>query len=302
MKHRFHTGSRSSAFTLIELLVVIAIIAILAAILFPVFASAREKARQATCASNERQLGLAFLQYVQDYDETFPTGGGVTTGVNYFGVGWAGQLYSYVKSTGVFTCPDDPTPQASGQNIVSYAYNEYIARGDHGPQTASPYPEVSPMIGHASKLNSPTVTILLYEVAKFNAVITSPTEAGSTTLSPAADSLHVYDTAAAGFAAIAGVWGTGWIGGEGPNMWGASTGGIYMYGRHTQGANYLLCDGHVKWLLGNFVSAGAVTPLKSTCPEEMTPNTPVAGCSALGYSSQAGTANLAPYVITGSPI
>ncbi|HLV82098.1 MAG TPA: DUF1559 domain-containing protein [Chthonomonadaceae bacterium] len=62
---------KRNAFTLIELLVVIAIIAILAAILFPVFAQAREKARQASCISNQKQLGLAFLQYVQDYDETF---------------------------------------------------------------------------------------------------------------------------------------------------------------------------------------------------------------------------------------
>ena len=63
---------RRRGFTLIELLVVIAIIAILAAILFPVFAKAREKARQASCQSNEKQLGLAFLQYVQDNDEKFP--------------------------------------------------------------------------------------------------------------------------------------------------------------------------------------------------------------------------------------
>jgi prepilin-type N-terminal cleavage/methylation domain-containing protein len=63
---------RRSAFTLIELLVVIAIIAILAAILFPVFAQAREKARQATCVSNLKQLGTACLMYAQDFDETYP--------------------------------------------------------------------------------------------------------------------------------------------------------------------------------------------------------------------------------------
>src|SRR3712207_1141350 len=67
---------RSRAFTLIELLVVIAIIAILAAILFPVFAQAREKARQATCQSNLKQIGTAFQMYATDYDGTFPSPGG----------------------------------------------------------------------------------------------------------------------------------------------------------------------------------------------------------------------------------
>ncbi len=73
---RFHSTERRSGFTLIELLVVIAIIAILAAILFPVFAQAREKARAISCTSNLKQIGLATNMYLQDYDETYPSGWG----------------------------------------------------------------------------------------------------------------------------------------------------------------------------------------------------------------------------------
>jgi prepilin-type N-terminal cleavage/methylation domain-containing protein len=93
-----------SGFTLIELLVVIAIIAILAAILFPVFAQAREKARQSSCASNLKQLGTAVLMYTQDYDETYPTG----IQQDWWDSTWYRVTASYIKNDGVFRCPSDP--------------------------------------------------------------------------------------------------------------------------------------------------------------------------------------------------
>jgi prepilin-type N-terminal cleavage/methylation domain-containing protein/prepilin-type processing-associated H-X9-DG protein len=117
---------RRAGFTLIELLVVIAIIAILAAILFPVFARAREKARQTSCTSNLKQLGLALDMYCQDYDECTPI---AFSGIGWWTGTWKERIYPYVKNYQLFNCPslktvDPPT----GFGI--YGINAYI--GENG--------------------------------------------------------------------------------------------------------------------------------------------------------------------------
>lgn len=107
---RLFARSHGRGFTLIELLVVIAIIAILAAILFPVFARARENARRTSCQSNMKQMGLGFIQYVQDYDGREPNDVGK----------FASVLQPYMKSKQLFKCPSDATTVAN-----SYLFNNY---------------------------------------------------------------------------------------------------------------------------------------------------------------------------------
>jgi prepilin-type N-terminal cleavage/methylation domain-containing protein/prepilin-type processing-associated H-X9-DG protein len=137
MSHR--RSMQKAAFTLIELLVVIAIIAILAAILFPVFAQAREKARTASSGSNVRQLGLAIMMYKQDYDERFPFGGW-RPGDNGTDE-WQNTTVTYIKNKGIFRCPsttdldeDNSRPEewAWNRNPVNYLYNNQFGR-DHRP-------------------------------------------------------------------------------------------------------------------------------------------------------------------------
>jgi len=130
---------RRRGFTLIELLVVIAIIAILAAILFPVFAQAREKARQASCLSNIKQIALGAMMYVQDYDETFPGGPGVASlwypgpqgswtnlPTNAFGnvapANVGSRLQPYIKNEGVFVDPNDKSGDRFANNRWSSAF------------------------------------------------------------------------------------------------------------------------------------------------------------------------------------
>ena len=107
-----------SAFTLIELLVVIAIIAILAAILFPVFARARENARRSSCQSNLKQIALGIKQYTQDYDERFPN---ITIPAPAGAPGWAYAIQPYLKSEQIFQCPSETTAPPPGADLITRA-------------------------------------------------------------------------------------------------------------------------------------------------------------------------------------
>jgi prepilin-type N-terminal cleavage/methylation domain-containing protein len=131
--------SKQKAFTLIELLVVIAIIAILAAILFPVFAQAREKARQAACLSNLKQIGLAQLMYVQDYDEQFPTSWskGFPGDINFY-------VQPYIKNVDILLCPSKKISTSAAEAVCGPAANDgygtwYLNPGDRDNPTGIPY-------------------------------------------------------------------------------------------------------------------------------------------------------------------
>ena len=231
-------AAHGGGFTLIELLIVIAIISILASILFPVFARARENARRASCQSNMKQLGLAFMQYTQDYDERLPLAqhGGSGNDEN----GWIfydyfqafkdatppayyperGSIYPYVKSTQVYVCPSDTTGQIYG---ASYAMNSCLT--DNAKPLA---------IGKSlAAFDDTTKWMLLSE------------EADGTTLTSATD--DAYQDLAAGNA---------------------------LSVRHLEGSDVLFLDGHVKWFRPAKIWAdgyqiggtGPVTSGTTACP------------------------------------
>jgi len=280
-------------FTLIELLVVIAIIAILAAILFPVFAKVREKARQTSCESNMKQLGIAFMQYTEDNDENMPptlsvyfTGYGYTPTLGF--VGWAGKIYPYVKSAGVFSCPDDATgPMVGGvTNVqkISYAFNGSLYDNDE----IDAYYAGTQTYGNLSEYNSPSNTVELFEVANVQSGTdwntdlddSSPSGMGAPSKWCGGDVLSN---------SCAGQYATGAIAGyTGLNNIPPGTAG-----RHTGGANYLAIDGHVKWLMPNSVSGGYVAKTSAT-PEEFSPVFPgyAAGTDSMVIDAQGDKAQL----------
>jgi len=242
-----------SGFTLIELLVVIAIIAILAAILFPVFAKVREKARQTSCLSNEKQLGLGFLQYTQDYDEKWPCG--TYTNTYYLPMGWAGQIYSYVKSKGVYKCPDDSTSSSGASTPISYAYNGNIGNTTQGQNGVTPSPVVN------ATFSSPTRTVVLCEA--FGTTLDPSGASGLETASPAVDGSN-YKTDVDGSTVL---FQTGVLRGDSSEslVVGSASGDTpTALGVHTGGSNFLLADGHVKWFRPAAVSGGLTNDVSAT--------------------------------------
>ena len=251
-------------FTLIELLVVIAIISILAAILFPVFATAREKARQSTCASNMKQLGLGLIQYVQDFDETFPCQGPGTTPTP---LGWAEAVYPYVKSINVYACPDDSSTLQGGTYVRdSYAMNSNFYTGTGASAIAQ------------SNLSASSSTVAVFEVQSVQFVVLPPTAATWQAPGLGGDSIANGHGSATGNGSTSNAWGTACP--NSFNAWSSSGYGLYAtgaiggcsalklistgIGAHSGGANYLAADGHVKYLLPTLVSGGVAAATANT--------------------------------------
>ena len=180
MQRRSRRPVRPAAFTLIELLVVIAIIAILAAILFPVFAQARAKGRQAACLSNEKQIGNAIMMYVQDYDEKMPA-------CNSWGLGWTPAVKGryiqqltapYVKNDNIWFCPSvgperslaalGSSVKTYGENGTTYIWNHQTEVVPYGPLKGRPSVTVSGI--SISAIPRPAEAPVLWDMPYWNSL------------------------------------------------------------------------------------------------------------------------------------
>jgi prepilin-type N-terminal cleavage/methylation domain-containing protein/prepilin-type processing-associated H-X9-DG protein len=222
-------------FTLIELLVVIAIIAILAAILFPVFARAREKARQSSCLSNVKQISLGAMMYTQDYDETYPPGlvgspgmgQGVVSQSNYFldSKMHYDIIYPYVMNVQVFFCPSGNKGSAYSSD---YGFNGNLCRD----------------------VRTGTLPVKM-------AAVKAPAEI-FTCLDAGPYMVDQYDVTGpqGAFWYVPGTWDEArdpTAVGFGSSLLSGFAQSDYQGGRHNEGINIGFADGHAKWLSGQYV-------------------------------------------------
>ncbi len=243
---------RAEGFTLIELLVVIAIIAILAAILFPVFAKAREKARATSCMSNMKQLALGILMYVSDNDSRYPWGewpeGNGASGADY---SWRCMVWPYVRNTELWMCPSrlpdsDPwTGQCPDKRTASGWWNTTISINRiHENPAGDGLGGAEPPLGREeTMIRSPAETILLCD----------DNPSGPLAWHPLKDD-GKKNAVLSNYAAI--------VTDRDPiaNPW----------ARHNGGGNYAFCDGHAKWLTPEAIMCGPgdhnVTAEGDNCP------------------------------------
>ena len=277
MNRRLH-----SAFTLIELLVVIAIIAILAAILFPVFAQAREAARKTSCLSNTKQIGLGTMMYVQDYDETYPCNnydvGPIGVADNDVGLAsynstltWLWGVYPYVKNRQIFVCASDPNPKAgeSGYDIDPCDYTSCCnGNGGWGYPTPISYGFNSQVIGYGQNgvgllCNGPDVPGNRPSEwgAGPQSLASVPTPANTYMFADCGETVledpHVNDMRAANYSRIFGVKAPrhGYQADAHNAAWQAAlqNSGIF---RHQLGQNISYADGHSKFRTHNQIWSG----------------------------------------------
>lgn len=224
--------SRNGAFTLIELLVVIGIIAVLSAILFPVFTQAREKAREISCVSNNKQIGLALQQYVMDYDNIMPQVDGT------FPSGYvaAARLMSYTKNRQIWTCPDSPWKQGADQLKQNY-YNSILAPSDKciglgqstdgGPYYQDIYPPTD------FELNQSLYYWLGGTCSGAWGGFGAADSMDTPYITSSSRCVYMIDLPAADFLA------------PGQSFWDSN--GASKYGRHSNGSVVMFMDGHAKW-------------------------------------------------------
>lgn len=211
-QQQMKTNGRYSGFTLIELLVVIAIIALLAAILFPVFARARENARRASCQSNLKQIALGMHMYIQDYDEHYPGAYMDPIGI------WPGLVFPYVKSNQIFTCPS-----RSNIKVVSYtsgdsgySYNLMFTRKAGGANYL-------PFYATLSDVEKSAQTIIFQDAYLYADLNGVPC---------ASEADNRFNSTEPSFTLFVA----------------ASNDGVSAISPHFDGENFAFADGHVKWM------------------------------------------------------
>jgi len=233
-----HQRAARSGFTLIELLVVIAIIAILAAILFPVFARARENARRSSCQSNLKQIALGIKQYTQDYDELFPIQITPNASSARPPVAWADEIQPYIKSLQLYQCPSDITPPQASTAPNSKSYIDYFinaALGNTGTATTPAYTNGG--ISEAAVENS-SLTILVAD---------GDGNSGNSTARYRSNGFQT----SGDVSSTATSWMSPSYGPVGGGL--ATSAGVLQ--KHLEGGNVAFVDGHVKWFKLNDATA-----------------------------------------------